>query len=195
MTALTLYADHDPSQVVEHTADPARIAELLAAVGVVYERWGVRDLPADATSDDVLAAFAPEVQRVKEQGYITVDVARLGGDPNDAAFLEQAAAARTKFLAEHRHADDEVRFFVEGSGAFYLRLTRPDGATYVHIVRCEAGDYLSVPRGTRHWFDMGTRPRFTAIRFFQDPEGWVGDFTGDGIAASFPTFDELVATA
>ena len=28
---------------------------------------------------------------------------------------------RQKFLSEHTHDDDEVRFFVEGAGAFYLR--------------------------------------------------------------------------
>jgi 1,2-dihydroxy-3-keto-5-methylthiopentene dioxygenase len=195
MTTLTLFADHDPHRVLDTTNDPGRIAELLAQVGVVYEQWGVRDLPSGAAGDDVLAAFAPEVERIRAMGYHTVDVARLAGDPGDAAFLEQAAAARTKFLAEHRHADDEVRFFVEGAGAFYLRLERPDATTVVHVVLCEAGDFLSVPRGTRHWFDMGTRPRFTAIRFFQDPEGWVGDFTGDPIASTFPTFDDLVAAA
>lgn len=193
MTVLSLYADHDPVNRLESTTDPTRIAHLLGEVGVTYERWGVREVASDATSDDVLAAFAPEVDRIRAQGYLTVDVARLGGDLDDPAFAEQAVAARAKFLAEHRHADDEVRFFVEGSGAFYLRLPRPDGTTVVHIVCCEAGDYLSVPRGTRHWFDMGTRPRFTAIRFFQDPQGWVGDFTGDPIASSFPTFDDLVA--
>lgn len=195
MTVLTLFPDHDSSTVIEATTDPDRIARLLADVGVVYERWGVRDLEPDASGDDVLTAFAPEVQRIRDLGYHTVDVARLAGDANDPAFLEQAAAARAKFLAEHRHADDEVRFFVEGAGAFYLRLERPDGGTAVHVVQCEAGDFLSVPQGTRHWFDMGTRPRFTAIRFFQDPEGWVGDFTGDPIASSFPGFDELVARA
>lgn len=195
MTTLTLFADHDPHQVIESTTEPGRIAELLAEVGVVYERWGVRDLPDGAAGDDVLAAFGPEVERIRAMGYDTVDVARIAGDRDDPTFLEQAAAARAKFLAEHRHADDEVRFFVEGSGAFYLRLERPDATTAVHIVLCEAGDFLSVPRGTRHWFDMGTRPRFTAIRFFQDPEGWVGDFTGDPIASTFPTFDDLVAAA
>ena len=195
MTTLTLFADHDPQHVIERSTDPVRIAELLADVGVVFEQWGVRDLPAGATSDQVMAAFAPEVERIRAMGYDTVDVARLAGDPDDAAFLEQAAGARAKFLAEHRHADDEVRFFVEGSGAFYLRLERPDSTTAVHVVLCQAGDFLSVPRGTRHWFDMGTRPRFTAIRFFQDPEGWVGDFTGDPIASGFPAFDELVAAA
>jgi 1,2-dihydroxy-3-keto-5-methylthiopentene dioxygenase len=54
---------------------------------------------------------------------------------------------------------------------------------------------MSVPKGTRHWFDMGTTPDFTAIRFFHDEDGWVGDFTGDEIALRFPDFDALSGLA
>jgi 1,2-dihydroxy-3-keto-5-methylthiopentene dioxygenase len=32
-----------------------------------------------------------------------------------------------------------------------------------------------------------------AVRFFEEEDGWVGDFTGDKISSSFPTFDELVS--
>ena len=81
-----------------------------------------------------------------------------------------------------------MRFFVEGAGLFYLRL----GAD-ICMVLCQQGDLLSVPAGTRHWFDMGTAPRFCAIRLFGNPDGWVASFTGDDLAARFPTFDELAA--
>ncbi|RZM07821.1 MAG: hypothetical protein EOP67_72695, partial [Sphingomonas sp.] len=40
--------------------------------------------------------------------------------------------------------------------------------------------------GTRHWFDMGPAPRFTAIRLFAEPDGWVARFTGDPIARGSP---------
>jgi 1,2-dihydroxy-3-keto-5-methylthiopentene dioxygenase len=36
---------------------------------------------------------------------------------------------------------------------------------------------------------MGGAPRFTAIRFFDNPEGWVAQFTGDGIADHYPLLD------
>ena len=52
---------------------------------------------------------------------------------------------------------------------------------------------LSVPSGTRHWFDMGARPDFVALRFFEEQDGWIGDFTGDPIGECFPTLDQLVA--
>jgi 1,2-dihydroxy-3-keto-5-methylthiopentene dioxygenase len=81
-----------------------------------------------------------------------------------------------------------VRFFVEGSGIFYLHI-----GDRVHAVLCEAGDLLSVPRGTTHWFDMGTNPSFCAIRFFHEEEGWVGTFTETGISSQFPDYDTIVA--
>ncbi len=99
-----------------------------------------------------------------------------------------AAGARAKFLDEHTHDDDEVRFFVRGAGIFYLHV-----GGRIHAVLCEAGDLLSVPAKTTHWFDMGTNPEFCAIRFFHDDDGWVGDFTGDGISSRIPDFDTIVA--
>ena len=90
---------------------------------------------------------------------------------------------RAKFLAEHIHEDDEVRFFVEGQGAFYLRV---GGKVYRTV--CAAGDLISVPKNTTHWFDAGDKPFFCAIRLFTTPDGWVAKFTGDEIAKSFPEF-------
>lgn len=191
MTRLIVTPDDAPADVLLDTEKLDEIASALDAVGVRYERWQVdAPIPADATDDDVLAALASDVQRVRDAGgYVTVDVARLRrGAEADAEWAEKAAGARSKFLAEHRHADDEVRYFVDGRGAFYLRL---DGK--VHVVLCETGDLLNVPAGTRHWFDMGTNPGFVALRFFREHEGWVGDFTGDDIATKFRTFDEITA--
>jgi 1,2-dihydroxy-3-keto-5-methylthiopentene dioxygenase len=33
---------------------------------------------------------------------------------------------------------------------------------------------------------MGPNPTFTAIRLFNNPDGWVARFSGDTIAARFP---------
>jgi 1,2-dihydroxy-3-keto-5-methylthiopentene dioxygenase len=48
---------------------------------------------------------------------------------------------------------------------------------------------ISVPAGTRHWFDMGPDPEFTAVRLFVNPDGWVAAFTGETIAQNFPRLD------
>jgi 1,2-dihydroxy-3-keto-5-methylthiopentene dioxygenase len=118
-----------------------------------------------------------------------VDVVTMAPDETDPDWPEKARAARGKFLGEHIHDEDEVRFFVSGRGCFYLHV-----GNRVLAVVCEAGDLIAVPRGTRHWFDMGTSPRFTAVRFFQREDGWVGDFTGSGIARLFPSLQELMTS-
>ncbi len=187
MSKLVIALTDDPGAVVSSTTDASQIAQTLAGRGIDFGRWAAdRELPADATQDDILAAYAERVRAVGERGYTTVDVARMNPDPADPGYAEMVAGARGRFLSEHRHADDEVRFFVEGNGVFYLHLDDE-----VLMLLCEAGDFVSVPAGTTHWFDMGTRPRFTAIRFFQSADGWVGDFTGSDIATRFPTYDQL----
>ncbi len=55
---------------------------------------------------------------------------------------------------------------------------------------CEKNDLISVPAGTKHWFDMGEEPHFVAIRLFNNPEGWVAKFTGDAIAKSSPGLED-----
>ncbi|MGV9384219.1 1,2-dihydroxy-3-keto-5-methylthiopentene dioxygenase [Nonomuraea sp. NPDC003707] len=189
MTYLTVYSDGEQPETLLETEDAARIAATLKEIDVVLRHWQVAaDLPAGAGQEEVLAAYRAEVDRVTaEEGYTFVDVAQLHPD-GTPDFAERAAAARQKFLSEHTHDDDEVRYFVSGSGIFYLHV---DGK--VHAVLCEAGDLLSVPKNTTHWFDMGTEPAFTAIRFFHDDDGWVGDFTGDPIAQRIPDFDTIAA--
>mgnify|MGYP006276487783 CR=1 FL=1 len=97
-------------------------------------------------------------------------------------------ALRQKFLAEHTHSEDEVRFFVEGRGLFCLHI----GDAVLQLL-CEQNDLISVPAGTKHWFDMGAAPSFCAVRFFNNTEGWVAAFTGDAIAASYPMLEALQA--
>jgi 1,2-dihydroxy-3-keto-5-methylthiopentene dioxygenase len=188
MSLLVRAPESDANGVVLRTTDVAEIQAALAPHGVRFERWSAAvELPRGAEQAAILAAYADDVARLsREGGYQSADVVRLYPDDADPAWPAKAAAARAKFLAEHTHAEDEVRFFVEGSGVFYLRL-----GGHVHALRCERGDLVSVPAGTRHWFDMGTRPSFCAIRLFGNPDGWVAQFTGDDIATRFPTADDL----
>lgn len=191
MTFLTVYTDSERPETLLETEDLAEIDRVLKEIHVRLRHWEV--LPEEKigeTQEEILAAYRDEVDRiVAEEGYVTVDVSRLRRtDETDEEWRSKADAARSKFLNEHTHDDDEVRFFVSGSGVFYLHV---DGK--VHAVLCEAGDLLSVPKGTTHWFDMGTEPEFTAIRFFHDDDGWVGNFTGDPISQRIPDFDSIVA--
>ena len=160
------------------------IAARLGREGVRMERWpAMRSLSLEPDQAEVLATYADEIARLNaEYGFQSVDVVSLTPDH------PQHEALRQKFLNEHTHADFEVRFFVAGSGLFYLHL-----GEQVFMVRCEQGDLISVPAGTTHWFDMGAAPAFTCIRFFTTPDGWVGNFTGSDIAARFPSYDAFLA--
>jgi 1,2-dihydroxy-3-keto-5-methylthiopentene dioxygenase len=183
MSALTVYADNQP-QCGELYTDFTAIQNQLNNIGVQFERWTANcKLAAGADQESVLAAYADSIDRLKQQyGFQSVDVIKLNPDhPEKAAF-------RQKFLAEHIHADFEVRFFVEGRGLFYLHV-----ADKVYAVLCEQGDLISVPAGATHWFDMGENPGFTCIRLFTTANGWVADFTGSEVAKTFPTLDQYVA--
>jgi 1,2-dihydroxy-3-keto-5-methylthiopentene dioxygenase len=164
----------------------AEIAQALTKIGVTFERWEAsRPLKPEATEEEVLAAYDRQVKQLNASyGFKSIDVVSLRPThPERETF-------RAKFLSEHTHDDFEIRFFVEGRGLFYLH-----AGDKVYAVLCTQGDLISVPAGTRHWFDMGTAPDFKCIRFFTTPDGWVGNFTGSDIASRFPTFDNLVREA
>ncbi|RMF19592.1 MAG: cupin [Gammaproteobacteria bacterium] len=183
MTTLRIFKETQPDAPVQTLETAADIARTLSDKGVRFEQWATQDLPAGASQEQVLGAYANDVQRLKDEcGFTTADVVSLTPDhPDKDAF-------RQKFLSEHRHVEDEVRFFVDGDGLFYLHLEDE-----VYVVHCTRGDLISVPDGTKHWFDMGPAPRFTCIRLFSNPEGWVADFTGDAIADRFPRYEDLSA--
>lgn len=183
MTRLTVYPDDQPDQG-QTFGDYDAIVAMLGEIDVTLEKWKAeKPLAKDASSEDVMQAYDDAIKKLNEQyGFKTIDVVGLNPDHPDKA------AMRQKFLAEHTHADFEVRFFVEGSGIFYLHV---DGKVYATL--CEKGDLISVPANTTHWFDMGTSPYFKCIRFFTADEGWVGNFTGSEIAKSFPDFDTLTS--
>lgn len=180
MTRLTIYDDRAPYGERAALIDHAAIAAALAPAGVRLERWEAgADLPHDATDEDILAAYAEHVERLKTiGGYQSCDVLRLQPDH------PQRDELRARFLAEHVHDDDEVRFFVEGAGLFYIHAP---GA--VHALECVKDDLIVLPAGIRHWFDTGARPSFTVIRLFTTPDGWVARFTGDAIAEAIPLYE------
>jgi 1,2-dihydroxy-3-keto-5-methylthiopentene dioxygenase len=177
MSLLTVYADDAPGIPVVRTADPAEIAATLAPLGVRFERWeSPVHLAADATPDAVLAAYRPHLDAlIGPEGAGSADVISLSPDH------PQRDALRSKFLNEHTHTEDEVRFFVRGGGNFILH-----AKGQVWDARCEAGDLISVPANLQHWFDAGERPDFTALRVFTDQSGWVPHYTGTALHERFP---------
>jgi 1,2-dihydroxy-3-keto-5-methylthiopentene dioxygenase len=191
MTVLQVMSDNDADEVRLRTDDAGRIRDELAGRGIAFDHSPVAPgLDVNQPAEQILARYAEQIAEINaDDRYRHIDVAALRPDHDDPDWRADAAIARSKFLAEHRHAEDEVRFFVAGRACFYLHL-EPE----VFAVVCESGDLLTVPAGTRHWFDMGADPDFAAIRFFEREDGWIGDFTGDSIGQRFPTLDQLAAT-
>jgi 1,2-dihydroxy-3-keto-5-methylthiopentene dioxygenase len=189
MTLLTVYTDDDAPEQVLETEEFEEIAVALKEIDVAFERWEVaEEFAGGGDQEAILERYREQIARVVEaEGYVLVDVTQLHRT-DDAGWEELKTTARQKFLSEHTHDDDEVRFFVGGSGIFYLHV---DGKVFA--VLCEAGDLLSVPANTTHWFDMGTDPDFTSVRFFHDEEGWVGNFTGNPLAQRIPSYDAIAA--
>jgi len=180
MSRLRIFAEDQPAAPLVSTTDHAAIAAGLAPVGVGFEQWQATApvAPGDSAGH-IMAAYRADIDRlVAERGFRSVDVVSIAPDHPDRDEM------RRKFLDEHFHKEDEVRFFVAGSGLFTLHV-----GDRVYELLCEAGDLVSVPDGTTHWFDMGPEPSFVAIRFFTEPDGWVGHFTGSDIAQRFPRLE------
>ncbi len=176
MSHLQIFDEADGNTPLVDTRDADVMTRELAAIGVRFERWPTREV---ASADDVLTAYAPEIKALTDAGgYQSIDVMAVQPDHPDRATI------RTKFLSEHTHAEDEIRFFVEGQGLFTLH---EQGRVFNML--CTQGDLLSVPAGMRHWFDMGENPHFSVIRLFLNPDGWIAKFTGDDIAARFPRLE------
>jgi len=177
---LRIFRDDHPDEALLSTRDRAKMARELAAIGVTFEQWEAsRPVMPGASPEEVMEAYRADIDRlVAERGFRSVDVVSIAPDH------PQREEMRAKFLDEHFHKEDEVRFFVAGSGLFTLHV-----GDRVYEVLCTQGDLIAVPDSTTHWFDMGPEPSFVAIRFFTEPDGWVGHFTGTDIARRFPRYE------
>ena len=153
------------------------VKPFLAGIGIDYERWEPsRPIPADAPVEAILAAYAPEIERLKAQGgYVTADV--IDVKPTTPGL--EAMLAR--FNCEHWHDEDEVRFIIRGRGLFHIHPRQGP----VVAIEVEAGDLIRVPRGTWHWFDLCAERDIRAIRLFQDPAGWTPHYTSSEVDKSY----------
>jgi 1,2-dihydroxy-3-keto-5-methylthiopentene dioxygenase len=157
--------------------DPAEITAFLAAQGIQFDRWPLEDrVDPAAPAEAILAAYAPEIDDLKRRGgFVTADVVDVYPDtPNLEVML-------AKFSKEHTHTEDEVRFILQGRGVFHVNpVSGP-----VYAIEVWAGDMISVPLGTRHWFDLCGDRRIRAIRLFQDTSGWTPHYVESGVHAGY----------
>ena len=132
--------------------DAAIGADELNGQGVLYARH--------ATDE---ATFRGPLEALKSaRGYVEEDVVALSPDtPN----LDVICA---KFIDEHYHDDDEVRFVVEGEGVFDIR---SDEDRWMRVV-VEPGDLIVVPAKRHHRFLLTEQKTIRCVRLFKDTSGW-----------------------
>jgi 1,2-dihydroxy-3-keto-5-methylthiopentene dioxygenase len=116
------------------------------------------------------AAHRGALERLKsERGYLEEDIVELRpGTPN----LDAICA---KFVDEHLHDDDEVRFVLEGEGIFDIRSTEDEWMR----VTVGQGDLIVVPRARHHRFFLTESRTIRCIRLFKDRAGWVPHYRPD----------------
>jgi len=161
-------------------SDPSEIKKYMNDRGIIFEQWEAAQPLKDSDSQEtILKAYEHELgPYMKKNGYINADVINVHKDtPN-------IEAIRAKFLSEHTHAEDEVRFFVDGEGEFFFHL-KDRGEVFSLL--CQKGDFISVPKGYTHWFDLAPKYHVKAIRVFMTPEGWVANYTNSGVEKRYQT--------
>ena len=170
-----------PNQQVQVT-DPQEIRAFMNDRGIFFDQWFCDvEFEDHASTEEILAAYHRDLDPfMKNGGYQTADVISIN------SLTENYEAIRAKFLAEHTHSEDEIRFFVDGQGLFWFHLENED----VFNLLCERGDLISVPAGTKHWFDAGeTHPFVKAIRIFIDMSGWIPQYTESSLEQQFKDFN------
>ncbi len=125
----------------------------LTAVGVFTQRLEV------ATD-----AYQPALDELKAaRGYVEQDIVELSPQTPELEALCE------KFVGEHLHTDDEVRYVLQGEGIFDLR-SKDDHWMRVTV---EAGDLIVVPAHLHHRFLLTSRQEIRCVRLFKDRSGWV----------------------
>lgn len=150
------------------------VKHFLSNQGVFYEHWNAGKLAenlrekyvlTDHEKQQVLDTFQPEISSLAERnGYVQWDVIALSeATPNLNDLLR-------KFEQVHVHTEDEVRAITAGNGVFTIK--GKDGLGYFDV-ELSAGDVISVPVNTPHFFTLMENRQVVAIRLFIDPAGWV----------------------
>ena len=152
------------------------IRSFLNERGVYFDVWDTIKVNDNDSMEVIIEKYTPFLEPyMNKNGYKVADVININSK------TENYDALRKKFLAEHTHTEDEVRYFIDGEGLFWFHLENGE----VFNVLCQAGDLISVPAGVKHWFDAGLEPYVKVIRIFIDMSGWVPHYTESAIEKKY----------
>jgi 1,2-dihydroxy-3-keto-5-methylthiopentene dioxygenase len=159
----------------------AAIQQQLEGLNIQLQRWPVTGSSVtaallaqpgltEAEKESVLRSLDHYFETLQaESGYYSRDLIVLHPDtPNLDGLLE-------KFSPPHTHAEDEVRYVVDGDGIFGF--ITPDGQQMELTIQAE--EYINVPANTPHWFYLTPQRRIKAVRYFSGTEGWVPEYINE----------------
>ncbi|PTM54691.1 1,2-dihydroxy-3-keto-5-methylthiopentene dioxygenase [Desmospora activa] len=150
------------------------VRAFLQEQGVLYEHWNPEKLPenlrdyytlTEEEKAEILQVYDEEIRSLAQRnGYEKWDIVALSdATPNLDELLK-------KFENVHIHTEDEVRAITAGNGIFTIKGGDEIGYFDVEL---SAGDVISVPVNTPHFFTLMENRKVVAVRLFIDPAGWV----------------------
>ncbi|MDN5516970.1 MAG: acireductone dioxygenase [Pseudomonas sp.] len=174
MSSLAVYlhtAPELPNKVLNHAED---IASTLATVGIDYRqvelpaalRPGCEQAEFDTAYGLWLQAF------MSEEGHVQQELFNL--QRNHPQKLE----LRARHLDEQSQSTASAWLFLGGFAQLSLHLD-----DHVYMLQGEKGDLLSLPAGTRYWFDLGEEPHALVVRLSASEDAPVR--SDDDIASRF----------
>jgi 1,2-dihydroxy-3-keto-5-methylthiopentene dioxygenase len=151
LLGITAYVLDSPGEKVS--------GETLASLGVVG--W---NFDHTLFVQDTLEVDPALEELAQHKGYSFRDVCDSAGMAN----LEQKL---DHFQTEHLHDDEEIRYFVGGSGYFDVR-SAPPAEAWIRM-ECKAGDMIVLPAGIYHRFVPDDKLSFKVVRFFSGEPVWI----------------------
>nr|WP_256837197.1 acireductone dioxygenase [Pseudomonas oleovorans] len=174
MSSLAVYQHTSPelpNKILNHADD---IASTLAAAGIDYRQV---ELPAALRPGCELAEFDAAYGLwlqafMGKEGYVQQELFNL--QRNHPQKLE----LRARHLDEQSQSTASAWLFLGGFAQLSLHLD-----DHVYMLQGEKGDLLSLPAGTRYWFDLGEEPHALVVRLSASEDAPVR--TDDDIASRF----------
>jgi len=136
----------DPPEFIE-------IKELPKKTGVLYWKINVDHLKEEGLFDKIRL----------ERGYNYEDLIEISRDK-----LPNYDNTINKFYQEHFHADEEIRFVLEGSGYFDVRDVND---RWIRIL-VQRGDLIILPTGIHHRFTLDSLNYIKVMRLFIGEPIW-----------------------
>ncbi|XP_057547135.1 acireductone dioxygenase 1 [Amaranthus tricolor] len=127
--------------------------DTLSDIGVLYWKLDAKNYEND-----------PELNKIREErGYNYFDLLDLCPEK-----VENCEQKLKKLYTEHIHADEEIRYCLEGSGYFDVR----DKADRWIRILVKEGDLIILPAGIYHRFTLDTTNYVKLMRLFKGEPVW-----------------------